>query len=77
MACEIVSPSNAVLDHWVQAGSDNGFRRDTTANQVLKGVFSSVFKTCAPHMVALGNCSGVDLVVWAFKTLRHPDQTLT
>ena len=28
----------------------------------FKGLFSSVFKACAPHMVAAGNCSGVDLV---------------
>ena len=28
----------------------------------FKGLFSSVFKACAPHMVALDNCSGIKLV---------------
>ena len=30
VACEIVSLSNAVLDHWEEGGSDGDFRRDTT-----------------------------------------------
>ena len=40
MVVEIVSPSNAVLDHWEEAGSDGSLRRDTTGFYVLKGVFN-------------------------------------
>ena len=76
MACEIVSPLPAVLDHWEEGGSDGGFRRDTTGNYVLK-VILLCFQGMCSHMVAFGNCSGVDLVAWDFKTLIHLDQTLT
>ena len=63
MACEILSPSPAVLDHWAEAGSDGGFRRDTTGNYVLKGLFNlfsrHVLRTWLPLETVLA------LILWS------------